>query len=642
MNTSGGNSRMSITNILIVEDEVIVALDIRARLESLGHSVLGLATTGEEAIKAVEQTIPDLVLMDVRLKGELDGIETAGILRKRFGVPAVYLTAYGDDETLHRAKFTEPYGFLIKPFEERELHGTIEMALYKIAMEKSLRQQTSRLEQVMATIPEGIALFDASNRLLTSNLRARQYLLDLGVINHDNDDQLAETFAEPMVKGRDTGIWQDHFAAGPPPRTYEAVATSVATGNVVHQTDNDSLEWLLVLRDVTNERQIQQRVQFHERLASIGQLAAGIAHDFNNILSSIMVFAEVIRSIEPNLSPKSRDRLDMIEQQGRRASNLIKQLLAFSRSSTVDTQPVDLAPLLHEQQQVLMRLIPENIQVVIDYLPGSYVVSGDATQIQQVLMNLALNARDAMLEGGRLCIELLRHAGEISLIDQQPQGQNWIVIKVSDTGIGIDPQDLPHIFEPFYTTKAPGKGTGLGLAQVYGIVRQHRGTVQVESCPEKGTRFTVFLPAHALDGSVAAEDRISVVTPPGGHGQSILVVEDDPNVRQSVSDILEVKGYQVLAVPNGLVALETINRQDIAINLVLSDLVMPEMGGVELCAGLRETGYDGPIVIMSGFISEETRQQLEPLTIASYLAKPLGIDRLLGIVAEVLAESRTV
>lgn len=633
---------MSITNILIVEDEVIVALDIRARLESLGHSVLGLATTGEEAIKAVEQTIPDLVLMDVRLKGELDGIETAGILRKRFGVPAVYLTAYGDDETLHRAKFTEPYGFLIKPFEERELHGTIEMALYKIAMEKSLRQQTSRLEQVMATIPEGIALFDASNRLLTSNLRARQYLLDLGVINHDNDDQLAETFAEPMVKGRDTGIWQDHFAAGPPPRTYEAVATSVATGNVVHQTDNDSLEWLLVLRDVTNERQIQQRVQFHERLASIGQLAAGIAHDFNNILSSIMVFAEVIRSIEPNLSPKSRDRLDMIEQQGRRASNLIKQLLAFSRSSTVDTQPVDLAPLLHEQQQVLMRLIPENIQVVIDYLPGSYVVSGDATQIQQVLMNLALNARDAMLEGGRLCIELLRHAGEISLIDQQPQGQNWIVIKVSDTGIGIDPQDLPHIFEPFYTTKAPGKGTGLGLAQVYGIVRQHRGTVQVESCPEKGTRFTVFLPAHALDGSVAAEDRISVVTPPGGHGQSILVVEDDPNVRQSVSDILEVKGYQVLAVPNGLVALETINRQDIAINLVLSDLVMPEMGGVELCAGLRETGYDGPIVIMSGFISEETRQQLEPLTIASYLAKPLGIDRLLGIVAEVLAESRTV
>lgn len=289
-----------------------------------------------------------------------------------------------------------------------------------------------------------------------------------------------------------------------------------------------------------------------------------------------------------------------------------------------------------------MRLIPENIQVVIDYLPGSYVVSGDATQIQQVLMNLALNARDAMLEGGRLCIELLRHAGEISLIDQQPQGQNWIVIKVSDTGIGIDPQDLPHIFEPFYTTKAPGKGTGLGLAQVYGIVRQHRGTVQVESCPEKGTRFTVFLPAHALDGSVAAEDRISVVTPPGGHGQSILVVEDDPNVRQSVSDILEVKGYQVLAVPNGLVALETINRQDIAINLVLSDLVMPEMGGVELCAGLRETGYDGPIVIMSGFISEETRQQLEPLTIASYLAKPLGIDRLLGIVAEVLAESRTV
>ncbi|MCB9114809.1 MAG: response regulator [Caldilinea sp.] len=629
---------MATAQILVVEDEIIVALDIQARLQELGHAVVGIASSGEDAIRTAEDAVPDLALMDIRLRGEMDGIETAALLRERFDCPVIYLTSYGDEETLQRAKLTEPYGFLIKPFEERELHGTIEMALHRQEIEKRLRQQTYRLERVLATIPEGVALLDGSNRILMANQRARDDLLALGHLQHEGEiERVDPMLGVQSAMGSDLGVWQEILGEGLPPRVYEMIATLVDEEETLPAPD-ESNEWLMVLRDVTQERHIQQQLQLQERLAAIGQLAAGIAHDFNNILSGIMVFSEYIRMTEPALAPKSHARLEMIEKQSQRAASLIKQLLAFSRSATVDLQPLDLVPLLDELRQMLARLIPENIQVSVSCRPGEFVTRGDPAQIQHALMNLALNARDAMPDGGSFTIEMERYSGNVTLQNAEPDQNEWTAIRVCDTGMGISAENLPHIFEPFFTTKAPGRGSGLGLAQVYGIVRQHKGTIEVDSQPGMGTVFTLLLPA-----SVERMETVSDVGPPAasmqGARQAILVVEDDANVRLSISDILEISGYRVHAVANGRAALEVFEEGNLEISLVLSDLLMPEMGGRALCEQLRLRGYDGAIIIMSGYVTEEVRSQLAPFDISDYLLKPLGAERVQRAVATVMASN---
>lgn len=216
--------------ILLVEDEAIVALDIKTRLLHLGHEVVGVTSSGEDAIKIVEATRPDLVLMDIRLRGRLDGIEAAQQLRAQFDVAVIYLTAYGDDATLQRAKLTEPYGFLIKPFEERELHSTIEMAFYKSMMEKRVQQQIRRLQRTISTFPEGVALLDADNRIVMANPKAQAYLLTLsGATVGDLVERLGNATLAAFIEARDTGGWQDILSLDSPSRTFEAIATSLNT-----------------------------------------------------------------------------------------------------------------------------------------------------------------------------------------------------------------------------------------------------------------------------------------------------------------------------------------------------------------------------------------------------------------------------
>ena len=634
---------MSSAKILIVEDEAIVALDIQARLIRLGHQVAGIASSGEEAIRLAEASLPDLALMDIRLRGKMDGVATAHQLRVRFDVPVVYLTAYGDDATLQRAKITEPFGFLIKPFEERELHGTIEMALYKIQMQKRLQQHSAQLQRIISTLPEGVALLDAENRIVMANPRAQEYLMALGGVGIGEVLQkLGDMSTDQLVSVLDHGLWQEIPYAGPPQRTFEATTTS-GSGEFAHgAAEENSLDRLLVIRDVTTERQIQERIRLHERLAAIGQFAAGIAHDFNNIMTTVVIYAELMQTGEPNLTPQSRERLESIVQQAKHATDLIKQLLGFSRASRMEVQPVDIVPLVKEEAQMLQRLIPQNIQLKLVYQPGDYVICGDATQILQVLMNLTLNARDAMPNGGELCIELARCSGEEIPLDDIKADSEWITIRISDTGAGIDPDDLPHIFEPFFTTKAPGKGTGLGLAQVHGIVQQHGGYVYADSCIGKGSTFSVFLPAQTSASTDDVDAATGFSPPVQGNHHTIMVVEDDPVVRQSICELLGAMDYQIFAASNGCEALALLESCEMHVDLILSDLVMPEMGGVELCRELRTRKLDTKIIVMSGYFSQETREQLRPLFIASYLNKPLRAERLFEAIEDALVtESST-
>jgi signal transduction histidine kinase/ActR/RegA family two-component response regulator len=394
--------------------------------------------------------------------------------------------------------------------------------------------------------------------------------------------------------------------------------------------------WVMVIREVTHEREIQQRAQQQERLAAVGQLAAGIAHDFNNIMAVIVLYAQLsLRAVD--LPDKLRDRLETMERQARRATELIEQILDFGRRSVLERQPMDLAPFMKEQVKMLERTLPESIEIELRLVgrPAEYRVSADPTRIQQVVMNLAVNARDAMepVGGGKLQIGLertrLNSDNEIGA-----EAGDWVVATVSDTGAGISPKIQAHIFEPFFTTKGPGEGSGLGLAQVYGIVKQHHGHIEVSSWPGKGTTFTFYLPAlPVVQPEAEAPGEL-----PLQHGQNelILVVEDDEIVRGALVSGLGMMNYRIIEAGNGRQALEILAERSDEIALVLSDLVMPELGGRELLKHLAESGPPCKVILMTGYPLGEEVIELSDQGMFDWFRKPVDLNRLAQVVYEAL------
>ncbi len=625
---------MSLAKIMIIEDESVVALDLQSRLNRLGHDVVGIGRSYKDAIRLAENWYPDLAFMDIHLRDSIDGIEIAQELRSTYNIPVIYLTAYADDITLQRAKVTEPVGYLIKPFEERELHTMIEMALYKIQAEKKLQEQAARLQQIVSTVPEGVALLDAHRRVVLANVQAKDFLdLLAGVGVGRIIERLGEQPIETLL---DNDSWHDILFNDSKQRVFEAIARPTKQLSDIDRDNGLTSDWVLVIREVTAEREMQHRAQAQDRLAAVGQLAAGIAHDFNNILLSVTLSADLIQMMEPNLSLKAQERLEIISRQSQRASDLIKQILDFSRTSAMEMQPFDVAPLLKELADMLERMMPESIQLEIDYPTTSHVISGDTTRIMQLFLNLSLNARDAMPNGGILHVELAQVPGDEAYLNKN-QADEWVRIQVMDSGEGIHPDVLPHIFEPFFSTKEPGKGTGLGLAQVYGIVQQHKGHIRVDSELGRGTIISIYFPALQPKSHTKVESGHKYGAPTHGDQQTILIVEDNFAVQQSLFEILNYLNYRVLTASNGREALMILNEPSIYVDLVLSDLVMPEMGGLELCQILRHNQNDVKIVIMTGYLSDEVLRELKSLTVTACLNKPVELENLSRAVKDALA-----
>jgi two-component system cell cycle sensor histidine kinase/response regulator CckA len=380
----------------------------------------------------------------------------------------------------------------------------------------------------------------------------------------------------------------------------------------------------------------QQRIVQQERLAVVGQLAAGIAHDFNNILAAMLGNAELLE-LSPDLSAASRADVGTIIAGGQRATRLIRQLLDFSRKSIRQPQPLDLVELLNELVRFWQRIIPEHIQLSLSIEPGAYQIEADPTQLHQLLTNLAINARDAMPAGGILHIRLatvaLEHDVECMGCLQAFAGR-WFRLQVVDTGEGIVPANLSRIFEPFFTTKANGTGSGLGLAQVLGIVEQHGGHIRVDSQPGCGTTFAIFLPPAPATQRAAGFQKGAVSRQ--GLGQTVLLVEDDATVLTINQKMLELLGYRPLTARNGQQALSLYQAHQRQIDLVLSDMVMPDMSGIELLEKLKLHDPDIRCIIISGYqLGEESGPLVSP-NIAGWLQKPVSLRRLSEVIAQVL------
>jgi CheY-like chemotaxis protein len=373
-----------------------------------------------------------------------------------------------------------------------------------------------------------------------------------------------------------------------------------------------------------------------ERLAAVGQLAAGIAHDFNNILATIVLYTQMsLRSAA--LSPEVYHRLEIIAQETGRAADLVQQILDFSRRTMLERRPVALDSFMKEVIKLLQRTLPESIQMDLTCEPGEYVINADLTRIQQTIVNLALNARDAMPGGGELHIILSRIAGqEIQCVGCGPVfGGEWIQVAVTDTGTGIAPDVLPRIFEPFFTTRAP-LGHGLGLSQVYGIVKQHEGHIALETEVGQGTTFRLYWPAPAT-ATPPAEVRAPTEVIQG-HGETILVVEDNATMRASLADALEMLNYQVLEASDGQEALSVCEQHAGEIALVLSDWVMPSVDGLELTRALTSLHPELNVLLFTGHpLSQEIKDAVPP-NVAGWLLKPPSLEQLAKAISQALRE----
>jgi PAS domain S-box-containing protein len=385
--------------------------------------------------------------------------------------------------------------------------------------------------------------------------------------------------------------------------------------------------------DITERVLLEEQLRHAQKMEAIGRLAGGVAHDFNNILTAVLLQTEMLQAA-PDLSATVRKGLEQIRASAERAANLTRQLLLFSRRQVLQPRDLDLNRVVGSLGEMIGRLIGEDVHLTLRLHPEPLPTRADAGMLDQVLMNLVVNARDAMPTGGRLVIETFARevtpAEAATLPDAAPGP--YVALRVSDTGCGISPEILPHIFEPFFTTKEPGKGTGLGLATVYSIVRQHDGFLQVTSEPGRGTTFEICLPARSPAGNRPASGPASA--PPRGRAETILLVEDEPAVRALTRQTLERHGYRVLEASHGREALRLWEEHRAAVDLLLTDLVMPEgLGGLELARRLRASKPGLKVVYTSGYSAESGGLESEPRPDeGAFIQKPCPPERLLEIV----------
>ena len=487
--------------ILIVEDEGIIAGHIASRLLKTGYSVAGIAESSEEALASIREVSPDLILMDIRIKGALDGIQTAAKVRETSDIPIIYLTAHTDQATVDRAKMTEAFGFLTKPVHPTSLSTSIEMAIHKHRAEVAERAQRAWMETVLGAMADAMVLVDANRKIEYMNGSAET------LIGWKNEEARGREIAMILpLRELATELEANRFLFPPdspqPPsqipgglvalkRTGQwfplegEVAPTVSAGRV--------LGAVITFRDATVRRTEENEVRHQFKMQAVGRLAAGVAHDFNNLLLTILGYTDELIGHSLSFSEPDTRALEEIRKAGDQAASLTRQLLKFSRREPVRKVDINLNHVIRDTEELVRRIGGPSVhwQFLLD--ENLKDVRADQGQLKQVVMNLAANARDAMPDGGKVILETTNV--------EAPQGASpsiiwkaFVAFSVSDGGEGMSAEMAEHLFEPFFTTKQPGSGTGLGLSIVHSIVTDLGGTIHVDSEKGRGTTFTVYLP----------------------------------------------------------------------------------------------------------------------------------------------------
>lgn len=634
---------MTAANILVVEDERIIARGIEKRLQGLGYAVAGLAATGEEALQKATDLRPDLILMDIRLGEGMDGVEAAEQIRDRLNIAVVFLTAYSDHATLQRAKLTEPFGYVLKPHEDKDLQTAIEIGLHKHRAEQQRRENERWLAATLGSIGDGVIATDERGRVRFMNPLAEYWTgwpradaigRDVCEVFHTVDEHTRQPVKNPALEALETGepttLAPNTFLIAKD-GTERPIDDSAAP---IRATGGHLVGTVLVFRDVTERRRLEEHLRQAQKMEAIGRLAGGIAHDFNNIMTVITGYSELLLTSDLHGDDR-REYLLHIAESGKRAAALTQQILAFSRKQVLVPCLLNLNTVVREMAGMARRLIGEQIEFATEVDSTLGPIRADPTQIGQVILNLVVNARDAMPEGGRLVVSTANRELNAEALDGHPDVSPglYAMLSVSDTGCGMSEDVLTHIFEPFFTTKGVGRGTGLGLATVYGIVKQSGGHIEVFSRVGAGTTFRIYLP---LVDEPKPESKASSELLPARGNETVLVVEDDEALRRMTKTFLRRSGYTVLEASHGLEAMGVSERHAGTIHLLITDLVMPHLGGRELAERLVGTRPDLKVLFMSGYTEDVLVHQGVETATAVFLHKPFRLDALADKVRDLL------
>lgn len=585
--------------ILICEDENIVALDIKRHLERFGYEVSGVYDNAEDAILACTTTKPDLVLMDIQLAGSMDGLEASTIIFQKYNIPVIMLTAYADDITLSRAKDGLPFGYILKPFEDRELKTAIEIALFRHEMDEKLRNNEARYRTLFEQAPTANFTADETGCITDCNttfitllaIKEKQQAIGKSLfswfVDAENGNRLWQSFLHHT-----NGVSQDWELKKEDGKKIFVLATL----SVIPQGGNGSLEIQGYLLDNTERRDLENQLRQAQKMEAVGRLAGGIAHDFNNIITAVMGYANLLQEdVQDN--PDLKEEVDGILSATQRAVNLTRQLLSFSRKQAVEAKVVNIHEILKDLEKMIQRLMNENINVTMALNATNPFVSIDPGQFEQSIVNLVVNARDAIKGNGSIIIQTRSVICDNSCHQHGLKQGAWLQIIVRDTGCGISAEDMQHIFEPFFTTKSKDKGTGLGLSTVYAIINRSGGQIAVESTPGEGTAFYIYLPE--VDAVPTPKADLSSQTTQRTRSGTIIIAEDDAYIRGLISRLLTKSGYRVLESADPEEAIRFASQESDF--MLVTDIVMPQMNGYELAAKLGEKKTNLRVLFISGY-----------------------------------------
>jgi two-component system cell cycle sensor histidine kinase/response regulator CckA len=608
--------------------------------------------------------------MDIHIQGKLDGIETSTIIHERYGIPVILLTAHAEADTVARATRSEPFAYILKPFEERELAAAIEVALYKAGMESRIRASEEKYRRLFTEGLSAHALCDSKGRIFEANRAFRNLT---GTAAENGEIAVSSVFENPLewerirVELGKSGVFSQsemniRTSGG---EIRPVLAQAVLVRGASRGPDLVQCEFV----DLTERRKLEDSLIQAQKMDAIGKLAGGIAHDFNNILTAIIGYADILAA-ETDLDSVASDDLKGIRSTAVKAIGLTRQLLSFSRKQPYSPSVFDVNVFVRDSEKMLRRLLPPKVSLGIQAYAAHAEVLADSGQMGQAILNLVVNARDAMPEGGSITVRTVNRTlgppSGASKDNALAEGE-YACIEVSDTGPGIPATLRPFIFQPFFTTKSEGKGTGLGLSIVESIMKRSRGAVFLDaegdassgtrdsSTPRQGrgpgAKFSLLVPlaSETASGSEAPvpwgdaagrSSRDRFLDPGIMRGRKILIVDDDEEIVSITSRMLARAGFDCLGAPNAGEALLIAESGFASIGIVIADAVLPHMDGESLCARLAGLLPGIGLLLMSGHPEwiPDLDDAKKAGTARHFLAKPFTETQLLESIAQVLRD----
>ena len=653
-----GQIDLSGSSILIVDDQPLSIKLMEALLRQKGFKTTS-ANSGAQALEYLKDNTPDLVMLDVMMPG-MSGFEVSEIMRKEpktADIPIIFVTARDDADTISRCFEAGGNDYAAKPLRIYELLARVKLALTSslhkkraIASEEALEENKAFLKKIIDENPAQIFVINDKGQFLLAN----EKFADL--INTSADAVIGKSYEEL----KEQGVVLNHLRnIVKDTDTVLKQAKSKHSFEMSYLTPEGYEKWLICTRlpfmfhneecvlginlDFTNmktteleKKKLEEQLAQSQKMEVIGTLAGGIAHDFNNMLAVILGYSDLAKNTLPS-DAKQINHLNEVIKAGNRAKDLVKQILNFSRQTEIQHVDISLTVIVKEVVKMVKSTLPSNIECAMHVDQNSGFVRGDQTQMHQVLMNLCVNANQAMPDGGTLTVKLVNHHENTPCPDCQASlPGEFVHLSVSDTGMGMPESVRKRIFEPYFTTKEVGKGTGMGLAVVHGIINQHNGHICVHSEESKGTTFNVLLPSS--NSALNKSDTQQYIDYAGK--ESIMIVDDETMVGELVKETLALQGYETELFFDSQEALKHFNENSDKYDLILTDYMMPELTGDKLSAAIREKNSDVPIILATGFSNNITKEAAIAIGITEFIMKPIVGEDLCKAVRNCLNKSK--